>query len=424
MTVLDHVENQRDIFPKAVTEITENIFVDDVLTGDSTVEEASVLALALKTVLGSGGWPPSLRSLRNGSVIAKQIFQRSWLTGLDWTEPVPEDLEQQWLRWKNEVPDLDEIKVARCLIPDDFTTPTYTLHGFGDASEAAYGAAVYLREADTGSDRVHTALLCAKTRVVPVGKRRTIPELELMAALINARLINYVEKELKLKIDDKVEICPWEAKSSGSLFKRNISECLGRSNIVVDGPSFLRSDEEWPSQPVVELARIEEAEKKSKHKIGVFSVTESDPDEPDQQENLVKRFSSLQKFIRVMTIVRSWLKHHREKKTGLDEGSVDEGSIGVTVTDREEEVLKWIQWAQRKNFREEIESLKRGENVPKNSKLGKLDSYWDDEKEVLRVGGRLQYSKLPEETRTPSFFQLITISLTSLLCIIILRIFT
>ena len=137
------------------------------------------------------------------TVIAKRIFQMSWMTGKGWDEQVPEDLEEKWLKWKSEVPILDEIKVERCLIPEDFSSPTYTLHGFGDASEAAYGAVVYLRVADSGSDRVHTALLCSKTRLAPIGKKRTIPELELMAALITAILIIYTEKELKLRIENK-----------------------------------------------------------------------------------------------------------------------------------------------------------------------------------------------------------------------------
>ncbi|XP_064638270.1 uncharacterized protein LOC135494288 [Lineus longissimus] len=56
-TVLDHVRTQRDAFPKAAAEIEENIFFDDVLIVDETVNEAALLAVDLKTVLRTGGFP-------------------------------------------------------------------------------------------------------------------------------------------------------------------------------------------------------------------------------------------------------------------------------------------------------------------------------------------------------------------------------
>ena len=64
------------------------------------------------------------------------------------------------------------------------------LHGFADASEKAYGAVVYLRiETTTGT--VSTQLVSSKTRVPPMNGE-TIPRLELLGALILARLVNTV----------------------------------------------------------------------------------------------------------------------------------------------------------------------------------------------------------------------------------------
>ena len=59
------------------------------------------------------------------------------------------------------------------------------LHAFSDASIKAYGAVVYLYS-QTHSD---TAFVIAKSRVAPL-KCPILPRLELMAALIAARLIN------------------------------------------------------------------------------------------------------------------------------------------------------------------------------------------------------------------------------------------
>lgn len=70
---------------------------------------------------------------------------------------------------------------------------------FGDASEAAYGSAVYLR-CEHGST-VHCNLVASKTRVAPLTKQ-TMPRLELLACLVSARLSKSVRKAL----DDALKI--------------------------------------------------------------------------------------------------------------------------------------------------------------------------------------------------------------------------
>ena len=49
------------------------------------------------------------------------------------------------------------------------------LHGFCDASEAAFSGVFYFRAVDTKGD-IHVSLVMAKTKVVPL-KRLSIPRL-------------------------------------------------------------------------------------------------------------------------------------------------------------------------------------------------------------------------------------------------------
>jgi hypothetical protein len=59
---------------------------------------------------------------------------------------------------------------------------------FGDASERAYGAAIYLRSVVDNAATVR--LICSKARLALI-KRLTLPRLELLAALVATRLLRY-----------------------------------------------------------------------------------------------------------------------------------------------------------------------------------------------------------------------------------------
>ena len=73
---------------------------------------------------------------------------------------------------------------------------TARLIGFCDASLKAYGAVVYLRL--EGESQVYVSFVVAKTRVTPLGN--IIPRLELLSALLLARLISVSVLLLKLKL--------------------------------------------------------------------------------------------------------------------------------------------------------------------------------------------------------------------------------
>ena len=62
------------------------------------------------------------------------------------------------------------------------------LVGFCDASTKAYAATVYLRDVDN-----NCSLVACKTRVAPL-QTQTIPRLELLGALLLARLIVHVKE--------------------------------------------------------------------------------------------------------------------------------------------------------------------------------------------------------------------------------------
>lgn len=74
---------------------------------------------------------------------------------------------------------------------------TLKLHVFCDASERAYSAVAYL-EGETKDGEPSTSFVASKSRVAPL-KRMTLPRLELMGAVIGARLANNLMMTLKME---------------------------------------------------------------------------------------------------------------------------------------------------------------------------------------------------------------------------------
>lgn len=121
------------------------------------------------------------------SLRAKLFLQELWEKNLEWDEQIEEKDIQQW-KWI--AADLREI--PQCQIPRYFGLPgevSYRLLCFCDASAKAFATAVYL--------------VFSKTRLAPT-KTISMPRLELLAALIGVRSINFVESQLKLTISEKI----------------------------------------------------------------------------------------------------------------------------------------------------------------------------------------------------------------------------
>ncbi len=76
------------------------------------------------------------------------------------------------------------------------------LHAFGDASQKNYGACVYIRTCLPDGD-YRVTLFISKSRVALINTI-TLPRLELMGALLCARLVSYVKHALHLNMNVKV----------------------------------------------------------------------------------------------------------------------------------------------------------------------------------------------------------------------------
>ena len=129
----------------------------------------------------------------------KQILQDLCRENLGWDEEIPREYRIRWETWKAQVPFLSNFSVDRCVKPKDFgKVVTSEVHHFSDASTNGYGQVSYLRQIDE-SGRVHVSFIMGKSRVVPL-KQISVPRLELTAALVSARVSQFLNRELQCDV--------------------------------------------------------------------------------------------------------------------------------------------------------------------------------------------------------------------------------
>jgi hypothetical protein len=126
------------------------------------------------------------------TIRAKILMQELWKEGYGWDESLPQELQAKWLSLSNDLQAATRITFPRRYFPSLSTWPPNTsLHVFVDASVKAYGATAYITY---GSE---ISLVMAKSRVAPL-KKLTLPQLELMAAALGARLSSYLQTHLQV----------------------------------------------------------------------------------------------------------------------------------------------------------------------------------------------------------------------------------
>ena len=96
--------------------------------------------------------------------------------------------------------ELNHINVQPHILFTGTATEAPKMCVFSDASEEAFGACAYIRiRKDDGT--YEAKLIAAKSRVAPL-KQLSIPRLELLAALLAARLANTIQRESRIQFCD------------------------------------------------------------------------------------------------------------------------------------------------------------------------------------------------------------------------------
>ncbi|XP_044249352.2 uncharacterized protein [Drosophila takahashii] len=272
-------------------------------------------------------------------VRAKIFMQEIWLQELGWDDNLPDEMSHRWQVFLQSYSDLDQIRIPRWVGYQPQVK--IELHGFCDASQKAYGAALYVR-VEVGQ-QILTNLLTAKTRVAPV-KTVSLPRLELCGALLLADMASTILPNMLSKSSEifcwtdstivlawlKKPACSWTTfvanritkiaqatkienwshvrseHNPADLASRGVSlQELGDSNIWWHGPQWLQLPKlQWPEtsdpHPVTELEQ-------RAVKVHFVKLPADD---------FLDRFSRLDKALGVLAYVQRFLNRCR-KAPGL-----------------------------------------------------------------------------------------------------------
>jgi hypothetical protein len=371
-------------------------------------------------------------------VRAKMLMQETWLAGIGWDDLLPIEIDVAWQDWLDELPDLAKFSPPRCLKPANDVL-FVELHMFSDASEKAYATVAYLRFVESSSvaseGPVSCGLLVAKSRVAPL-KKITLPRLELLGCLLSCRMANRIVEELGFDRSsvhfwtDNTTVVQWLRKPPNvwpTFVANRVSEIqssyspeqfhhiAGKLNISADiasrgcsasdltsrrewiyGPEFLYDPPElWPANRSIGDADLETA-------YSSLVVVSPDDSWVHIEENVVSPSLSADRpygyYQRIAMWVLRFIRECRLRRS--DRVSWKTGDpyplLLPTLVEVREADLFWCRLVQHSALLSELSSVKGGGDTP--AKLMRLSPYWDEKSNLLKVGGRIQFSDLPERS--------------------------
>lgn len=352
----------------------------------------------------------------------KLILQHLWSLGLKWDDTPPEDVVVKWKQFKAELQIFSNFSIPRHI--DIANVQSCQVIGFSDASEKAYAAVVYFRILYENNSP-NSFLVCAKSKVAPL-KRITLPRLELCAAVLLSKLLQFTlntfEKIIKFEkvlafTDSKVTLSwiqssphRWKSFVSNRVtyIQENLApehwyyvpsalnpaDCASRGlspkelsafSLWWQGPDFLKTPIEKWNFIKVQHASLPEAE--SEGRKVVLSTTAQ---ENHFIDNLYQKFSSLSKIKKIIAYILRFLHNVKNKNNLLNSN--------LSYNELHNALLVLVKHDQNLHFQKYMSLLVNEEPLPKN--LRKLDPFLD-EQNILRVGGRLRNSELEYDRKFP-----------------------
>ncbi|XP_036148371.1 uncharacterized protein LOC105833274 [Monomorium pharaonis] len=439
-TIQHLAELRKNNYPKGAAIVIRDFYVDDLISGANTIEEAKLICAEVNDLLQEGGftlhkWASNDQEVLSGISTSstsshtlelhkgettttlgvkwnpsKDVFQyeinldfskeytkRSMLSNIaSLFDPLgllaPVIIKAKIMIQR--IQELNGLKISRVVV-DKTSDLKFSLHGFCDASELAYGACVYLRtHSFQGIWRSH--LMCAKSRVAPV-KIISIPRIELCGSQLLVQLMSKIKGALEIPVE---EVCYWTdssivfywIKASNKKLPIFVTHRIGEIQ-------ELTAVEEW------QHVGTKENPADLHDEIATHPCIANINEEYQVEDNEAKMMASLKsdnpfnKFFtynRLIRVTATCLRFASLCKGKMERGHHDPLSVDELELAKE----RLIKREQRMAFAEELKSLKMGETVSNKSAVKHLSPILDGHG-LMRVGGRLHNSELQYSAKHP-----------------------
>ena len=360
----------------------------------------------------------------------KQIIQKLCQLNLKWDEDIPDDISNKWLKWKENLPNLEMVHLGRCFKPHGFgKVVDCSLHHFSDARENGYGQASYIRLVDDGG-RIHCSLVMGKARVARL-KYISIPRMELAVATLSVKQSALLRKELqypdmketfwtdseavlgyianesrkfKIFVANRVEMIKEGSDPSQWFYVNSKENAADYSSRGVEGnnvnavkmwferPSFLwGSTSTWNIDKSKGRLLPEDPEVKKEAHVYVTSLKDN------ILSRLEKRMSNWNKMKLIVGMVLQY-KYKLLSKVRSTDHSTDNNNHYFQAA--EEEIIRMFQETR---FQREINAINMGESnvkLKEGSTIYNLDPFMRADG-LIRAGGRLKHSHLNNSCKHP-----------------------
>ncbi|XP_073732301.1 uncharacterized protein [Misgurnus anguillicaudatus] len=350
-------------------------------------------------------------------LLGKKVLQEMCQKGISWDEPLPSELRPRWEGWLNDLLNLEQIQIPRCLMPQNFGKILQVeLHHFSDASSYGYGQCSYIRL--VSEDKIHCALIMGKARVAPT-KVVTIPRLELTAAVLSAAVSNMLHEELEMKVDREYfwtdsQVVLGYINNEARRFHVFVANRVQRIQEFTDPRQwYYVNTEENPADHASRGLKVEELinstwltgphflwEREVVANQGTLELLVGDPEvkvvytlrtEVMIQEDFQKQLLRFSKWSTLVNVIARIQRLSKRIKT----------SEPLSVEERRKAAHTLIQLSQNHAFKEELDMLShKSGKLPRNHQLHQLNPFLQNG--ILRVGGRLRKASAPLELRHPA----------------------
>lgn len=477
----------KDVFPESCRIIDEDFFMDDLMSGAETDEEARERVVEISALLDKYGFPlkkwasnvstaledvprmdrvdnlleiregeePTIKTLGIGwnfkrdvfkfsvslplpetltkrtllsfaakifdplgwlapvTVRAKLMIQELWRLNLEWDQPVPEKIFNDFMKLRKDLNSLKEVEIPRGY---DAEASDFQLIGMCDASGRAYGAAMYVKSGQ------HVRLIASKSRVSPIKSELTLPKLELMGAVLLAELFQAVKNTFNKEpthsflFTDSEIVLGW-LRNAAVQYKvfvghrvKKIVEITGReiwrhvrseenaADILSRGCSaekFLK-ERMWFNGPEWAAKNVKEFPNRDVASVSLNQVFLAEVEE-DIRESISLNIAVEAEILSIIDKESSWPKLLRIIARCL-RVNYPQKTAYLKITELERAEIAVIRMLQKSTF-EEYHLLTKGKPI-KSAQILSLNPFLDQQN-IMRVGGRLKNSTLPFSQKHP-----------------------